>query len=608
MSNYSAILGGVTARPKSDPEPFFDSLQQSLAAQKLTATWLKAGPAALAGISNSCRSKASEGGEVDPAVCSVSVGEIFNLQELALELSGSCRRYPEEDDFLVDGYRRWDENLLARLDGAFAAALWDQRKCKLILFCDRRSDVSLYYRVNADGIVFSSSLSLLAGQGAEIDRQAAKEFLRFLYIAPPRTIYANIQRLEPGHYLAVEHGRAVLQKLPSPLPSWSSINLNRMAEDEVVGTFDDLLKDSARRRVSGRRVGMLLSSGIDSATLAAVCQNFASEIIAYTVSFGDRESDEGDQARDLARQLGIAHETVNFQYPDYLRAFDQMISGFEQPLGDPASLPLIPACGLAVDRADVLIDGTGADGLFSSVMPRYLRFVFEFSARLPKPMRQSAERTSTFLETYGITKFAGLFDFDEPEELLITWRGWQRKELKSLFGEEIDFGESAFYRTVRDAEPDGAQAIYDAVAVFPPDDCRLASAELCGLPMYFPYHDVQVEEFIRALPRHWRYRKEESKVTLRRLYKNYFPERFWQTKKKYFTFPLQEFLARDDYRLVREHLSPSRLHSASLIATDRASPWIDRYVSGDDSLVFKVWSLLVLHAWVHGRPGNAVAN
>jgi asparagine synthase (glutamine-hydrolysing) len=110
-----------------------------------------------------------------------------------------------------------------------------------------------------------------------------------------------------------------------------------------------------------------------------------------------------------------------------------------------------------------------------------------------------------------------------------------------------------------------------------------------------------VEEFTRALPRRWRYRDGESKVTLRRVYKKYFPEKFWQTKKRYFTFPLHDFLSHDDYRLVRENLSSSRLRSENLIDAENAKPWIERYLRGDRRLVFKIWSLLVLHAWVQGR-------
>jgi asparagine synthetase B (glutamine-hydrolysing) len=303
----------------------------------------------------------------------------------------------------------------------------------------------------------------------------------------------------------------------------------------------------------------------------------------------------------LADYLGIAHEVVNLRLTDYQSAFNRMISCFEQPVGDPASLPLIPTCGIAADRVDVLLDGTGADGLFSGSIPRHLRWAFDVGAKLPRALRRKAVVASDILTRLGVTSVADSFVFDDPEELLITWRGWQRKELEMLFGETVEFRDSAFYCSVRESWENGGQAIYDAVAVFPPDYCRLDSAAIWDLPIHFPYHDAQVEDFVRALPQHCRYSGAENKIALRGLYKKHYPERFWDVKKKYFNFPLQKFLAHDDYRIVRDHLAPERILGAGLVDLERVRPWLKRYLDGEHDLNFKVWSLLILHAWLEMR-------
>jgi asparagine synthase len=216
-------------------------------------------------------------------------------------------------------------------------------------------------------------------------------------------------------------------------------------------------------------------------------------------------------------------------------------------------------------------------------------------------VRQAAVKAGAGLSRLGIREVSSLFDFDDPEDLIVTWRGWLRKELEILFGENVKLSDSAFYRAVHSARNGGGQAIYDAVAIYPIDDCRLASAALWGLEICFPYHDMQLQEFVRALPRQWRYQQNESKVLLRRLYEKYYPERVWRVRKKYFNFPLHRFLSHDQFRIVREHLAPTRIRNMGLLDPERITPWIDRYVAGDQSLQFKIWSLLVLHAWFESR-------
>ena len=582
-------------------QPVFDDLCGMILSRKLHASWAQVAPAILAKTSKCGSVPVGECRAIDCSALAVSAGNIFNADELALELTGNSRAFKDQDELLTAAYRRWDEKLFSRLNGAFSAALWDRHKNRLILFTDRHADGNIYYRFNDNKFVFSSSLSLLVDAANQIDRQAVKEFLRFLYVAAPKTIYSGVARLEPGYFLVVEDGKVSLRAMPEPMPSWKATNLSKRGANEVLDIFEALLIDSVQRRVSERSVGMLLSSGIDSATLATLCKSTAASTVAFTVSFGDAASDETERARELAQHAGVTHERVSFQCSDYQHAFDQMVGGFDQPIGDPASLPLLLTCGAVVGRAEVLIDGTGADGLFSTSIPRHIRFGLEVAAKLPRSVRQAAAKATVGLSRLRMWEVGSLFDFDDPEDLIVTWRGWKRAELEILFGENVDLNDSAFYRSVRSARNSGGQAIYDAVAVYPTDDCRLASATLWELPICFPYHDTQLEEFVRSLPCSWRYQGNESKVLLRRLYEKYYPERVWQVQKKYFNFPLQGFLSHDRFKIVREHLAPRRIGDVGLVDVERVTPWIDRYLAGDQSLMFKIWGLLVLHAWFESR-------
>ena len=124
---------------------------------------------------------------------------------------------------------------------------------------------------------------------------------------------------------------------------------------------------------------------------------------------------------------------------------------------------------------------------------------------------------------------------------------------------------------------------------------------MVNLPIELPYHDVDLGDFIRRLPQPLRFQDGVTKILLRQLFHKYYSEYNAVLKKRYFTFPLHSFIADEDYALVRRFLSAECLTRHALVDPRGVARWIDRYLAGDQSLLFKIWSLLVLHAWIESR-------
>jgi len=346
----------------------------------------------------------------------------------------------------------------------------------------------------------------------------------------------------------------------------------------------------------------LLSSGVDSAVLVAGCQSVNPGCVdAFTVGFDDIELDETRAAAALAHQIGVPHRELRFAPSDYAAAFERVAKNMEQPFGDPAQLPLSLACTQAKEFVDVLCDGTGSDGLFGSPVPRHLRFSLEMAAKLPATVRLKTAAAMRKLNLLNVSQYAALFDFDDPEELLITWSGWRRGELSELLGRPVEFSQSAFYRCFRAHADSSAQALFDAIGVFPPDDSRFDAAALAQIPLELPYHDIDLWRYVRELPGQYRIADGETKVILRRLFCHYFPSAGPASKKHYFNIPLQEVMARSNFSLINEYLTQSKLKNHGLVDPEVARRWIERYIAGDQSLLFKVWALLVAHAWLESR-------
>jgi asparagine synthase (glutamine-hydrolysing) len=527
----------------------------------------------------------------------VVAGELVSLARSQCESSMPCRQY----DWLVDGYQAGGNEFLTHLDGTFALALWQEREQKLILMTDRCGDGKLFFQKDADRLLFSSWLKLLGRPHHEIDRQSVHEFLRFLYITPPRTIYRGIHRIEPGNFLSVSLGTMETAAL-EPM-SANPAELLRVGDtDESLKEFQTLFEASIRRRIGTRRVGVFLSSGVDSATLLAGCERVnPGRVEAFTVGFDTVALDESNAARAFAHCLHLPHSTLRFKFSDYRWAFENMSREFDQPFADPACLPLACAANAARQRVDVISDGSGSDGLFGAAIPRHLQFSLSVSAKVPKLARKSLTAFINWAGFLNLRSYATLFDFDDPEELFVTWSGWRKRDLEELLGSPVCLDHSGFYRAFRARKYANSQQRFDAVGVFPPDDARFEAAAMANIPIELPYHDVEIASLIRRLPQGLRFQDGVTKILLRQLFAKYYSEYNEILKKRYFTFPLHSFIAEQDYALVRRFLSAECLERHALVEPCRVARWIDRYLAGDQSLLFKIWSLLVMHGWLESR-------
>jgi asparagine synthase (glutamine-hydrolysing) len=523
-------------------------------------------------------------------------GEVYDQEStrLAASLSDSSSRW------LIDGFQLNGNRFLAQLDGTFALALWQPKEQRLVLMTDQCGDGKLFVKRESEGLKFSSWLKLLCDGSETIDREATQEFLRFLYITPPRTIYRDIECLEPGNIFTLSRGMVVIETVNSTAAQASSSVFVDDAEASVQ-EFQSLLETSIRRRISARRVGVFLSSGIDSATLMAGCDQInPGQVEAFTVGFDTMELDESNAARAMADCLKVPHTTLRFNLAEYRTAFENIAHEFDQPFGDPSCLPLACVARVARERVEVVCDGSGSDGLFGAPIPRHLRFALNFSATLPRSARRSFAMLINSTNLFNLSSYGMLFDFDDPEELFVTWSGWKKREMEDLLGEPIRLDDTGFYRAFRSAKHADAQQQFDAIGKFPPDDGRFEAAAMEDLPIVLPYHDAAISGFIHRQPQWLRFEGSVT-VLLRRLFARYYVNFHDIVVKRYFTFPLHSFIACDDFALVRRFLSDASLLRCGLVDPARVASWIDRYLAGDQSLLFKIWSLLVLHSWLEAR-------
>src|SRR5947209_11923775 len=239
-------------------------------------------------------------------------GEIYNFALIRAELEALGHRFRSTGDseVILAGFQEWGVKCVDKFIGMFAIALWNEQERRLLLLRDRMGVKPLYYAWNGNTLWFGSELKALRAFDAwrpEIDRDALGEYLQFGYISAPRAIYRNVHKLLPGHWLELgEVGEPATHQYWSALPTGAPFT---ESEEELERHLEFLLIDSFRyRMVSDVPVGVFLSGGIDSSSVAAILQHYGGgEVRTFTIGFDDPRYNEAEHARAVANHLGTRH-------------------------------------------------------------------------------------------------------------------------------------------------------------------------------------------------------------------------------------------------------------------------------------------------------------
>lgn len=535
------------------------------------------------------------------------IGEVFEIEATP----GRTAITVDLSKELANAYRAVGPDFTRRWVGQFSLILLDLAQRRVLLYRDATGAKSLYYSVGpGGGIAFSDRLDLLIASPVvekRLSRTALHEYLRFLDVSAPNTIYDKVLATEPGAlYLFDEQGIEVQQPVVPP-----DRGLEPQSVVTAVEELDRRLKHAvAKRAGDSGAIVVFLSGGVDSAVLCAIAAQLREvRLQALTVGFEEGPLDETPVAKAIAAHLQIPHRVISFPMVSYRKAFDDLTGGIEYPVADPAAIPTLLAFRHAREMGPVALEGTGADGLFGSLPPRHQRWAIEYGARLPKTMRRHVARLMKSLPV--LRGYAPLVDFEEPEQVLIRWRGWTRLEIEHLCNEAVSFDHTRFYEVFRSYPRRQHFERYSALLRSMPDDRLHQTAMLTGLKVYFPYQDPAVRNYVFGLHADLLYRTGESKRVLKAVLEQYIPRPIWNVPKHSFDFPFLDLMAADNYALVRAYLDPALTSHWGLFDRKRLNSVVDAFVRGertspfgDRSQAFRIWTLVVLFAWLENHYRN----
>lgn len=522
-------------------------------------------------------------------------GELHGLSDLRQRLGAGDLPTTQ---VLALAYQRWGDELPHHIDGLYALAILDRRSAHL--FRDTSGARNLYYTLlPSGGLVFSTHLETLVqvpGVTRQIAPQGLHEYLRFLDVAAPNTMYQGVYSLKAGHVLTWKPGHP-----PSIAPVNSRVPVSLPASFEgAQDAVETLLRQAIAQRLEGMsRPGAFLSGGVDSALLCALGSGLRPDLTAVTVGFSGARYDEAPAAAAIARYLGLPHETLRYDRADYLRAFASFQAGAAQPVGDPAAPATLLAFRDCQSHFDALLDGSGADESLGLMPPRHVRVAVEYAALLPTWLRRAG--AATLARIPGMSGYSPILDFAHPVEPMIRWRGFTQSEIQALSSKPVDLSGADFFQTFAKFPRQAHFERYSALLDSMPGDRLHDGARLSGLTLRFPYWDPAVDSFIRALPVAWRYLEGQPKRLLRALLARHVPRELWDVPKHGFDFPLMDFLRGDDHALVKRYVLNSPWRDWGILSAAGVEEYARRFLAGENKLMFRVWALAVLAAWLESH-------
>ena len=559
-------------------------------------------------------------------------GEIYNFAEIRAELEkcGHHFRSSGDSEVVLAALRHWGIAAVERFIGMFAIALWRESERRLWLIRDRLGVKPLYYAWDGQALWFGSELKALRAfraWRAEIDRSALGEYFQFGYVSAPRSIYRNVCKLSPGHWL--ELGDA---GVPVTRCYWSALEPREPlagSESDLEEQLEALFIDAFRyRMVADVPVGVFLSGGLDSSLVAAILQRHSGQTVrTFTVGFTDPGFDESRWARRVATHMGTEHTEHILSASEMARILTRWADLFDEPFGDSSGVPTFVVSCVAREHVKVALSADGGDELFSGYQHYGVMLARErMLARIPRPARNALSQALQLLPAPSLQLLLDRLPAPAPlrhaarravvdrlERLRVIlpeadpatlyelgMSYWTPAESAQLIGGLVSarLPLNGYPRSFADH-----MSSYDLRHYLPDDILTKVdrTTMAVGLEGREPLLDHRLVEFALRLPLSLRRGSLGTKHLLRRVLYRYVPRAILERPKQGFSIPMSHWLRGELSTLLDTYLAPERIRAAGIFDPRVVERALGNFRGGgprrDRLDVQKVWLLLAFEMW-----------
>jgi len=504
----------------------------------------------------------------DGSLAVVFNGEIYNHAELREELTkkGHVFKTKTDGEVIVHLYEEEGTASFSRLEGMFAFCLWSREQTWLVR--DKIGIKPLYLYEDAERFAFCSELKGLqaAGLPLRIGAEGVREYLEFRYIRAPHTIFEQVRKVPPGHFVTIRGGQARTERywdLPKFEPAAS------MTADEAVERLEHFLRESVRGQLMGEvPIGVLLSGGLDSSTVAWLLHDEGVRLKAFNIGF--ESVNEFEFSREIAKAYGLDYHEHVMTKSEFLPYLERDIAAIDEPIADPACIPLYKLAQEIKRHVTVVLSGEGADEMMGGYW-QYDRMISAGHGRDSAGLRAFLRESSYFPDNGRLMQEPVR---DEADPYLPYFTG----------------------------QPDllAGMLAYDQ-KTWLPDNLMMKADKILmahSLEGRFPFLDSRLMSWLTTVPSALKLTPDKTtKFVLRRLMEKRLPAGIMKRPKMGFTVPIRDVLlsARDLAQDAINGFSPLNDHLDHLAVVRLFNDWFE----GRNTEDLRVWSLFMLYLWTH---------
>ncbi len=535
-------------------------------------------------------------------------GEIYNYPKLSGRLDVQLRGHSDTEVLLEYLEKFGVEKTLNDVRGMFAFAYFSENEKQIILARDPFGEKPLYYGKSNGTFLFSSELKAIAALPTfkrEINPTAASMYFKYNYIPSPLSIYKDIYKLSPGHSIAITlGGEAGTEK--KYFDKGYSEN-TEYSEAEANLKIEELLEQSiSRQAVADVPLGVLLSSGVDSSLIAALLQKQSSQRVkSFTIGFSQKDYDESTIANRIAQHLGLEHTEYICSSSDLLDQAQNIADIYDEPFSDSSQIPTLLLSKLTRKNVTVALSGDGGDEVFAGYNRyKWLEKSLQRIHKIPKAMRPLSQRGLQLLNRSGLAnalpvpyaankvdKLIQLMSSDnltEAFEISIS-----NQHLPGLTNDTaLDFNHEI--RNTQD------MMVHDQNHYLPDDILvKVDRASMAhSLETRAPYLDVDLYNFCKTLPLHYKIDASSTKKPLRNMLKKYLGDDLLNVPKKGFAVPIDSWFRGELKSWTHDMLSTSSIKSQGFLNAAVVDQYLHEHMSGKRNWQFQIWNLLVFQSWL----------
>ncbi len=556
-------------------------------------------------------------------------GEIYNHLETRRDLkkinSNIKWKSNTDTETLLEALEFWGiEKTLSKMDGMFAFSIWDKKTRSLTLARDRIGEKPLYFGWQGKGdnkiFLFGSELKALKAHPeftGEINRDAIALQLRHNSIPDPYSIYKDIYKLLPGHYLQLKEDDLKKNLLPIPKSYWSltksaiygNSNQLKLSETDIQRDLAKHLKNSVKKQmISDVPIGAFLSGGIDSSTIVALMQSQSNHPIkTFTIGFSENDFNEAQYAKKIAKHLGTNHTELYVSSKAAMDVIPKLPTIYDEPFSDSSQIPTFLLSQLAKQHVKVALSGDGGDELFCgydryistnnrskklNLIPLSFRKILAYGIKSISPNNWIGNKMYKGADALEAKTLSNLYyilcsQWQNPTETVID-----SKEPKTLLNNVKP--------ELKGLNSHQQMMVLDFITYLPNDILvKLDRAAMASsLETRVPFLDHKLIEYVWQIPHSLKLKNGDGKWILKQVLNQYVPKNLTERPKMGFGVPLGSWLRGPLRDWAENLLNEKRLKQEGYFNSKLIRDKWSEHLSNKKNWQHDLWNVLMFQAWI----------